>query len=325
MFYGAAAIKLGGEHSVVYEHKALAAGLSLYARAESYNTKGDRLEIELPDLNKQISIRLEELDRGIEETYKPLIYILNELSSRYSIELKGLHIRISSDIPIQRGLASSAAISVAITAALISHFSISLKEEEFIELSRLGEIVAHNNKNAGKIDIPTSFYGGVILYNKGNIKRYRAKSLPILVIDTGNKLPTSVTVAHVKAEYEKDKERVESIFNAIDDCVDQMLRGISLNNLDMIGEAMFRNHDLLRELGVSNDNLDLVVEESRKDDAILGAKLSGGGGGGIAIALYNPNKDISSFIDLMQKDGFKVIRSEVCVNPTFRKLYGDSL
>ena len=56
---------------------------------------------------------------------------------------------------------------------------------------------------------------------------------------------------------------------------------------------MYRNQELLRDLGVSNDGLESVVMQSKEFGA-YGAKLSGGGGGGIAIVLSNGSSELSS-------------------------------
>lgn len=47
---------------------------------------------------------------------------------------------------------------------------------------------------------------------------------------------------------------------------------------------MWENHGLLRQLGVSTERLDALVDAARQAGA-LGAKLSGGGGGGCMVAL----------------------------------------
>jgi len=56
------------------------------------------------------------------------------------------------------------------------------------------------------------------------------------------------------------------------------------------GELMYRNHELLKKLSVSSEGLDKAVEKARTY-GMLGAKLSGGGGGGIAIILADEGKE----------------------------------
>jgi mevalonate kinase len=56
-----------------------------------------------------------------------------------------------------------------------------------------------------------------------------------------------------------------------------------------LGSLMNRNHELLRQIGVSTPTLDRLVAEARKAGA-LGAKLTGAGGGGCIIALCDDKK-----------------------------------
>ena len=57
----------------------------------------------------------------------------------------------------------------------------------------------------------------------------------------------------------------------------------------MTGPLLTQNHELLTELGVSNESLDALVEVALSAGA-WGAKLSGGGMGGNIIALVDPSK-----------------------------------
>ena len=67
---------------------------------------------------------------------------------------------------------------------------------------------------------------------------------------------------------------------------------------------MLENHTLLQKIGVSIPELVILVEIAMNSGA-LGAKLTGGGGGGWMIALV-PNKKIQDqVIKNMKKAGFR--------------------
>ena len=53
-----------------------------------------------------------------------------------------------------------------------------------------------------------------------------------------------------------------------------------------VGELMNKNHELLNKIGVGHPLLDKLVELTL-DAGALGAKLTGGGGGGNMVALAN--------------------------------------
>jgi len=63
--------------------------------------------------------------------------------------------------------------------------------------------------------------------------------------------------------------------------------GFAHSNLLEHGDLLTKNHQLLRELGVSTPTLDTLVNAAI-DAGASGAKLSGGGGGGNVIALATP-------------------------------------
>jgi len=67
------------------------------------------------------------------------------------------------------------------------------------------------------------------------------------------------------------------------------VEALGKGDLQTVGELMNINHALLCALGVSHEALERLVLAARKGGA-LGAKLTGGGGGGCMIALAEPGK-----------------------------------
>jgi len=78
--------------------------------------------------------------------------------------------------------------------------------------------------------------------------------------------------------------------------------GIALGagNLREVGELMYRNHELLAGLGVSTPALDDAVDRLR-DKGALGAKLTGSGGGGAVVALFDPLRRLELLDELKQR------------------------
>jgi mevalonate kinase len=68
-------------------------------------------------------------------------------------------------------------------------------------------------------------------------------------------------------------------------------------DLETLGEMMNINHALLCAVGVSNEPIDKMVYAAREAGA-LGAKLTGGGGGGCIVAISKPERvhDVSEAI-----------------------------
>ena len=72
---------------------------------------------------------------------------------------------------------------------------------------------------------------------------------------------------------------------------------LSLGNLQAVGIAMNECHRLLQNLGVSDDDLDRMVEAALPSS--LGAKLTGAGGGGCMIALTTEPLRTAQAIELV--------------------------
>ncbi|PWJ43689.1 galactokinase [Sediminitomix flava] len=71
------------------------------------------------------------------------------------------------------------------------------------------------------------------------------------------------------------------------------------NDLDGLGVQMYGSHDgLSKKYGVSCDELDFLVEQTRDKDYVLGARMMGGGFGGCTINLVK-EEAVDQFIDEM--------------------------
>ncbi len=309
-----AVAKLYGEHAVVYGRLSVAVALSAYAYADISEANSGKLEISLPQMNASAVFSRSDLEgifydyafrsdinafagkyKKISEHVLPYASIASRLMFHYGISAMGKRVAITSDIPIKKGLASSAACSTAFTVAMLKHAGATLPEGEIIDIARDGDRVLHRSEGAGKIDVSTSFYGGYVSYSskKGAKREPIERSMNLVLVDTGPKKSTSETVGHVADLYGSQKDETESIFDMIEECSVMGLEAIKKGDMAMAGSLMFKNHELLGRLGVSSDGLDKVVDISKKHDA-YGAKLTGGGGGGIAMVLHsNPASIIS--------------------------------
>jgi mevalonate kinase len=126
----------------------------------------------------------------------------------------------------------------------------------------------------------------------------------VVVFDTGPKPSTSEMVKKVRKLYESDKESTEEILKEIDDCVLKCIYALNSGNIKELGAQMSRNHQLLKKLGVSSEGLDKAVSVSLASGA-YGAKLCGGGGGGVGVALVGNDADTQNVIDALKSSGFE--------------------
>ncbi|MEM3781495.1 MAG: mevalonate kinase [Candidatus Micrarchaeaceae archaeon] len=312
-------IKLLGEHAVVYGKLSLAMAIDMYATARAEDE--DSFSIWLADFGKSKKFKIDELNglykafmsrKSIEEyvsanaaysDFLPFATLLASANAEFGITPK--KITLSSEVPIKKGFASSAALSTALSLALIN--GTSNNDTEAIELARVGEIVMHRSEGAGRIDVNTSYLGGFVTYSqKDGAKKLDASAdFSLIAIDTGPKKSTAETVGHVASLMVQNKRETEHIMEEIEACTNAGLEALKKGDIKALGSEMFKDHELLRKLGVSSPGLDKAVELARKAGS-LGAKLSGGGGGGIAIALSAEGLE-----ERMKREGFGCIRIRV--------------
>ncbi len=320
-------VKLLGEHAVVYGRLALAAAIDIYANASISDTGVDSLELYLKDFGKayrfERQLLLEMYDAytskedissyisaygQIDIRALPYATIACRLLGELGIETGRKRIVIRSDIPMQSGLASSAACSTAFAVALLKGND--SNDELVIDIARDGERISHANEGAGRIDVSTSYYGGYVSYSvEAGARSEEIKEMPrLLIIDTGPKKSTAETVGHVAELYKSDKDRITAIFDKIDACSKKGIDALKEGNLKVLGRLMLEDQEMLMELGVSSEKLDRAVSISKEMGA-MGAKLSGGGGGGVAVAITGEAEE--RLAEALRAEGFRIIDAKI--------------
>jgi hydroxymethylglutaryl-CoA reductase len=141
-------------------------------------------------------------------------------------------------------------------------------------------------------------YGQPILYKRAD----RADAAPVMrplqipkpirfVIGiSGKESLTAKTVGRVREAWQKNPELYERIFREIDGLTLQAVDAIAAYDLERLGDLMNVCHGLLNALRVSSWEIEELVQIAR-DSGALGAKLTGGGGGGSIIALCPDGAD----------------------------------
>ena len=101
---------------------------------------------------------------------------------------------------------------------------------------------------------------------------------------SGEESLTANNVALVRAAWERQPARYETLFDQIDELALAGVDALTDGDLAALGELMNLNHGLLNALQLSTPELEDMVHIAPRAGAV-GAKLTGGGGGGSMIAL----------------------------------------
>jgi mevalonate kinase len=88
------------------------------------------------------------------------------------------------------------------------------------------------------------------------------------------------------------------------------VRAVKKGDWPAVGKLMDRNQELLREIGVSCDELEQLIKIA-KDNGAIGAKLTGTGRGGYMVAL-TPGKDVQDKVAAaIEAAGFRTLRTTI--------------
>ncbi len=250
---------------------------------------------------------------------------LDAMLKRMWIEDGGspLSVSIESDLFGAAGLGSSAAICSAIAAGLLNIRGTPAEElplSGIATTAHLAEAEAQGGR-ASPIDTSTVTLGGAVLVSDkkeptanwqytrdlriDGVRRtweVHSVSLPeslseasLVIGFSGRPGPTAQMVARVANLLEKEPQRMEDI-ERIGNVTRAGTTALSLGNLQAVGIAMNECHRLLQGLGVSDADLDRMVEAALPSS--LGAKLTGAGGGGCMIALTTEPRRTAEAIEL---------------------------
>jgi len=292
---------LFGEHAVVYGQPAVACSIN------------QRMVVELEEEHKFESWRL---DGGILNFSKhPHIRFLKDQLWPDG-EHSPLKIRIRGTVPTASGLGSSAALSVALVAALQQLKKEKVSAEAAGLLSHQAEAFAQGGR-ASPIDTTTSALGGFIVLSdqvekaldhigertlqQGDetttwqLHSFQAE-IPedtfLVIGNTGVHGSTSKQVAKVATLLAEHPERYVEI-EAIGSIARKGIEALRTGNMKLVGKAMTENHIVLRSLGVSSPDLEKLIKAAAPSS--LGVKLTGSGGCGCMIALTkNPEQTVGA-------------------------------
>lgn len=265
-----AKVILSGEHAVVYGKPALVSAIDLllkfsittYARSSK-------------DSNNARDVLL--ISQKVKE-------FLQKQKINYTD--KKFDYAIQSDIPIGRGLGSSAAFSVAAVAAFLEFYTGKEFEKEIIN-NLAYEIEKRFHKNPSGIDNTASCFGGLIYYRKEfeflkaisalNIRIPKKIEANLYLIDTGKAKESTAFMVHnvVGSLYNRKPRLAEEILNDIEKVVKRIVVFIIKEDIEFFLKSIVDNQVLLEVLGVVSKRTKVLLKELEPYGV---GKITGAGG-----------------------------------------------
>jgi mevalonate kinase len=293
---------LCGEHAVVYGRPAIAVPLAeVRATAQvAAGPQGSGLRFHAPDLGRSWT--------AAEQPADPLVQLVLGMAGESQPDLT---ITISSQIPIASGMGSGAAIATALVRAIARYQGIALTAEEIA--AKVYESERHFHGTPSGIDNTVVAFEQAIWFVRGRDEGRKTKDegqsavvspssfvlrpssaliepiaihspLTLVIGDTGLRSPTRLPVGAVRERWQADQATYEGYFDEIGAVAHGVRKALAEGNMAELGRLFNLNQELLEQIGVSSPELERLIGAARAAGA-LGAKLSGGGWGGIMVAL----------------------------------------
>lgn len=276
--------------------------------------KNNRNYIEVVSNEKNLKISLEDLS---EYTYKGsffdyIIAGLNTFSEYTKVKYSGMKIIISSDIPIQSGLSSSASLLISLFRELSYLHNCNLDDDYLCFLGKKTESITLNAV-VGTMDFFACARNKIILFdeNRNEVKEYDYhfdEDVSILIIYSGKSSSTKEINAEKKIRFLKKEKNFmlylqhgEKIVNKLDYLL------TSEAPIKEIGKTIYEAHKIMdKYLQNTNDSINNIVDLCMNNGA-YGAKLTGCGFGGYVFCMIPTNK-LNSFCEILNKNKLEYLR-----------------
>lgn len=292
-----------GEHFVVYGLPGIAAAIDRHVKATIEKAKSG------------VTIEDRVFNETVSTAEKEHIKIKVLAPAFAALQAKDIKITIDATSIPSAGMGYSASLAVAVIRALLEFKGMHWSDDQVYGLAYECEGAAHGTPSG--IDPACATYGGVIWFEKNMaggrnkiVPMKPAEQLKIVLGDTGIKKSTKETVTAVRERKEKDPEKYEKIFSEYRAIAPEAKTALLNGEIEKIGALMNKNQELLRQIGVSCGELEELCKTAL-DNGAVGAKLTGGGCGGLMLALVKTAKDQDKVCKAIEEKGFTAIKTAI--------------
>ena len=302
------------------------------------NEDQDRVKLKALDFQEEFELDITKLPVKLGGWQGYVLAIIQELNTR-DLSPQGFSCVFSSNIPIGAGMSSSAALCCGIISALNVVFEWNLEKLAIARIAQASEhrlgakvglmdqfVVMHGKKNNAILldclDYNHKYFPldlkeySVVLINTNikhelvesayNDRRASCERTLALLQQNDENIKTLRDVSHedlllAKGIAHADLRRVGYVISE-NERVLKTVQALVDHDFVQVGELMYLSHaGLSNEYEVSCPELDLLVDLARKESAILGARMMGGGFGGCTINLVKTTEAESVVSKLMNE------------------------
>ncbi len=290
-----AKIILTGEHSVVYGQPAIALPLTTIKAKASlrFTTTGQQIinSSYFDGLLKEMPASM----FGLQHLLKTILQEVHQKNASFTV-------KITSDLPAERGMGSSAAVAIATIRCLYDAFDLKLTHSQTLRLADIEETDTH--KNPSGLDAATAASENPIWL----IRDQELIPLPItmnaylLICDSGIKGQTGKAIRIVQDNLTNEYTTTQRHLKKLGNIARQVRQQLSQNDVCGLGNSLNEAQFHLKEIGVSSRDLESLIEVARQNGS-LGSKLTGGGRGGCFINLTASRAKAEKLSAVMKQHG----------------------
>ncbi|MCB0471551.1 MAG: galactokinase [Flavobacteriaceae bacterium] len=313
-------INLIGEHTDYNEGFVFPAAIDKGIYSAIGKSNLDTSTVHALDLEDSYTFSTKNSDTQFENGWKNYIIGVVEEIKKTGSAVPQFNMVFSGDIPVGSGLSSSAALENNLVFGLNELFGLGLTREQMIFISQKAE---HNyvGVKCGIMDQYASMFGQknrallldcrtitsepfevdlkdheLVLINTNvkhtladsayNDRRNVCEKVSKMLNIKALRDATTEDLLRVKSDLSKEDYQKVSYVVSENERVIKASMALKDQDIDGLGKLMYETHSGLKEqYRVSCDELDFLVDMAKKDDAIAGARMMGGGFGGCTINL----------------------------------------
>jgi mevalonate kinase len=286
-----AKVILSGEHAVVYGKPALATAIDLRMYVSLWEEEEHLDEYTVQNrIQKKLTnhIPLQSLTEQIpSDAVTKVTSLVQSYLKKKKIPFKTdkFSYALLSQIPLGRGLGSSAALAVSVVAALLEWYTGKSQDQAIINTIAYN-VEKHFHHNPSGIDNSVSCYGGLVYYRKEfeflkqfsslNFKLAKELEDRLFLIDSGK--PTETTaemVQRVGKTYNQHPEKMEAYFQSLEKMTKRVVIAIAQENMAFFTDAVGHIQTLLDNIGIVSPTARTLVDSLQPFGT---GKVTGAGG-----------------------------------------------
>jgi mevalonate kinase len=270
-------LMLLGEHAVLHGHCALVCAINrrITVRLFPLEEETVRITSELGCYESPLKDLMDHAALG---------FVIQAIRQHAGLLSAGFDLRIDSEFSADIGFGSSAAVTVAVHAAVLTRLLGGPPENALLFDQALQTVQTVQGRGSGA-DLAASVFGGVVGYTQTPTFQPMAVSLPLTAVYCGYKTPTPEVIHKVEQLRAENPRKYERIFAEMGRGAMDAMTCLGDHDLPGFGDILNHNQQLMDEMGVNTPELQEIVEALQAAPDIFGAKISGSGLGDCAVGI----------------------------------------